>query len=417
MSFLQVFKWFFGQYGIATKEEIIENTASLFDSWAPHEGMEIPIDRFDNVLTFASFARHALSNGTLCTYFLAVIKKAVKYQRAYEDWLARESNMKTWAHLKDFWRQEHLKMKRSNPTAFQYQYSGNVSDNTGEVKNDMQNILENCANQLMNGQQEATTQQQQFQQMMTAQMNALQQQRAMKQGAAAAMQQSAVATMADQRAPTPTTSNRNNNNRGGGWKQQVWNGMETMPAYQPTPGTTFAPMNYNNNNNRTNEKNSFHIFNNQNYCFIHGHHVEGNHTSQTCTMPGPNHTPNASKFNTMGGHNKGAHKTVMPAQYGRVANRNSQRPASQNYFTWRAASFPPRPRNRGNGGGRQQANQVGMLMPMPMMMGQQPMGGMSGEMPGGGQQFNPHLGNGNPGFMGRTMDITWETTWEVDIDS
>ena len=179
MTFLQVFEWVFDQYGIAIEEEIIKNTASLLDSWAPHKGMEVLIDQFDNVLTFASFAGHAMSNGNLCTYFLTVIKKTVKYQRAYEHWLARANTMKTWAHLKDFWRQEHLKMKRFNPTAFQYQYGGNVSNNTGDVKDGMQSILENCANQLMTGQQEATAQQQQFQQMMAAQMHALQQQMAM----------------------------------------------------------------------------------------------------------------------------------------------------------------------------------------------------------------------------------------------
>ena len=155
------------------------------------------------------------------------------------------------------------------------------------------------------------------------------------------MQQSAAAVIANQRAPTPTTNNRSNNNCGRGWKQQTWNGMQTMPAYQPTLSTTFAPMsNNNNNNNRTTEKNPFRIFDNQNYCFTHGHHVEDNQISQTCTMPGPNHNPNASRFNTLDRTNKGAHKTGMPAQCSRVVNCNSQHPASQNYHTWHAAGFP-----------------------------------------------------------------------------
>ena len=85
----------------------------------------------------------------------------------------------------------------------------------------MANILEDCANQLMTGQQETTTQKNQFQEMMAAQINAMQQQLAMQQGAtAAAMQQSAEAMAANQRATTPATSNRTSN-RGGNWQQQT----------------------------------------------------------------------------------------------------------------------------------------------------------------------------------------------------
>ena len=132
----------------------------------------------------------------------------------------------------------------------------------------------------------------------------LQQQMAMQQGAAAAMQQSVLATMTNQHAPTPTTNNRSNNNHGGGWKQQERNNMQTMPTYPPAFGTTFAPMGNNSSNNQGKEKNLFCIFDNQNYCFTHGHHVKDNHTSQMCSMPGPNHNPNATKFNAMGGSNK-----------------------------------------------------------------------------------------------------------------
>ena len=51
MTFLQVFKLFYDQYGIATEEEIIENTAKLLDNWSPHQGMKKLIDRFDKAVT------------------------------------------------------------------------------------------------------------------------------------------------------------------------------------------------------------------------------------------------------------------------------------------------------------------------------------------------------------------------------
>ena len=189
LTFLQVFDWFYSQYGISTEEEATENTASLLDPWAPHEGMEALIDRFNKVITYVSFAGEIMTNGTLCNYFLTVIKKTGKYQISYEDWIARNKNFKTWAHLKDFWRTEHLKLHRANPTAFQYRFGGSVTEQEGENGSNVSNIMENCANQLMTGQQEATTQQQQFQQMMTAQMNTLQQQMQMQQGETAALMQ------------------------------------------------------------------------------------------------------------------------------------------------------------------------------------------------------------------------------------
>ena len=266
-----------------------------------------------------------MTNETLCNYFLAVIKKTGKYQRAYEDWITRDEALKTWAHLKDFWRAEHLKLRRSNPTAFQFQFGGSVTEQEGDNNGNVSEIMENCANKLMNGQQEAATQQQQFQQMMVAQMNALQQQLQMQQGATAAMmQQSAAAMTANQRPPFQNNNNNrsNNNNRGGGgggnWKQQAWTNMQMQP---PMQNNNFYPAYNNNNNNKGAQKsqqNPFCWYENQNYCHTHGHHVENDHTSQTCTMPGPNHNPNATKFNTMGGSNKGVHKTIMPSQCGRT---------------------------------------------------------------------------------------------------
>ena len=50
MNFLEVFKWFYNQYGITTEEEIIKNMAKLLDNWSPHKGMEKLIDRFDTLL-------------------------------------------------------------------------------------------------------------------------------------------------------------------------------------------------------------------------------------------------------------------------------------------------------------------------------------------------------------------------------
>ena len=140
------------------------------------------------------------------------------------------------------------------------------------------------------------------------------------------------------------------------------------------------------------QPNPFRVFENQNYYHTHGHHVENDHTSQTCTMPGPNHNPNATKFNTMGGTNKGAHKTIMPSQCGRTPSTRGQYQATQWYLNWRAAGFPAKP-YRGRNNGNQQANQMGGQMPA----GQPPMMFFGGAMP---PQQNTNFGGNNFGFYG-----------------
>ena len=107
LTFLHVFDYFWEQFGIAT----------VSHPWQPDEGMEVLIARFDQTQVYAFFARNLMDDKTLINYFLTVIKKTGKYTRAYEDWMAKQDADKTYAHLKEYWRLEHLKMKRTNPTA------------------------------------------------------------------------------------------------------------------------------------------------------------------------------------------------------------------------------------------------------------------------------------------------------------
>ena len=151
-SFLEVFNYFWEKFGMATEEEVIENSAHLLTPWQPHEGMEVLIDRFDQAQVYAFFVKNLMDDRTLIGYFLAVIKKTGKYTRAYEDWIAKDKADKTYANLKEYWRHEHLKMKRTNPTARQYKYGMNAMEKkTGGDSPDIALILEQCANAMMTG--------------------------------------------------------------------------------------------------------------------------------------------------------------------------------------------------------------------------------------------------------------------------
>ena len=72
--------------------------------------MENLIGRFDKGVTYASFAGQEIANHTIVTYFLTVIKKTGKYQRACEDRVAHNDANRTWAHVKNFWPEMRKKL-------------------------------------------------------------------------------------------------------------------------------------------------------------------------------------------------------------------------------------------------------------------------------------------------------------------
>jgi len=153
----------------------------------------------------------------------------------------------------------------------------------------------------------------------------------------------------------------------------------------------------------SNPSNPFRNYENRNYCFTHGCHVEDDHTSQTCKMPGRNHDFTATTPYT-GGSTRGNHKTIMPSQCGRQPNRTGQREPTANYLARKAAGFPA-------GGMRgaaaamqpQQGNfQQGMFAPQQQqgnLLFQQPFAGFMTQFGanGGGNGGNNSMFQGNMG--------------------
>lgn len=131
MPYLEVSRWFWENYGTAIEKEVIGNTVELLNSWQSHKGMEALIVRYDLAQVYAFFAQHKMEDNILVTYFFRVINKTGEYVRAYDDWLARTEDLKTYVHLKDSWRKEHLKMKISNPTANSFDHGGSATKTGG----------------------------------------------------------------------------------------------------------------------------------------------------------------------------------------------------------------------------------------------------------------------------------------------
>lgn len=79
-TFLRFFYYFWEHFGMMTEDKIIINTATLLDPWKPHKGMEVLIDRFDQVQIY----KNLLDGKTLINYFMGVINIAGKYTRVYK---------------------------------------------------------------------------------------------------------------------------------------------------------------------------------------------------------------------------------------------------------------------------------------------------------------------------------------------
>ena len=171
MAFLEVFEYFWDQYGQATEKNNQEHGVTLWSVVTAQRDRETnwPFWPSAHVCLLCE-----TRNATLCTYYLMVTKKTGKYVRAYKNWLVRPENQETLAYLKYFWRIRHLKIWRSNPMKTQYKYSRSTSGNKGE-NNYVVTVLQNCANQIINGQQELQNRQEHFQQIIAAQMMAMQQ--------------------------------------------------------------------------------------------------------------------------------------------------------------------------------------------------------------------------------------------------
>ena len=233
-------------------------------------------------------------------------------------------------------------MKRSNPTARMYEYGGTATaeQQSSTRDQDMATILEQCANAMLQGQRQQQERQAQFEAQMAANMTTLQgnlqaqianstnqQQQLMN----AAAQQVRFAQQPQQQQPT---QNWNTNPTTGNWRNQAWQGMQQQ-------GATLCPPAFQQQNNRQQTaKNPFRVYENGNYCWTHGHHVQDDHTSATCTMPDPGHQHATTKTNTIGGSNAGSHKTIMPSQSGRTRITKPQPPPTKAYQAWRAAGCP-----------------------------------------------------------------------------
>ena len=325
---------------------------------------------------------------------ITLIVQTGLFSTQYEQWHERADGQKTWAYFKEFWKAKIELKANTNLNAQAFGFGGNAAEqqdtnvehefnnsiaNFADAHNQTQSTISNLTNtnmQLSN----AVAQLQQQMNMMPATMN----QMAMYGAQNSNANKTPWANNTNNNRKTKK-NNRNNGNNGG------WTGY----------GNT---NNANTNNNAAGNTNPrpahVKLFNNDNYCWTHGHDQPSDHCSMTCMNRHPNHNQNATKQNTMGGNPANAERTVWPQKAGfpeivpkRLRQQNNQQ--QQQWNTNQPKQF--------GGNSMHTPMQTHFCMPtgqptqqMPMQqpfmanhqMGQQQFGGsMMQGYPMGGQRF------------------------------
>ena len=434
MQYLQAFDYFFQIYGIPNERVDQENQRKLAAKWLPQKGIDALVTQIEHGVIFAFFTNNPFSDKQLVNAFMLQITNAGVYSHWIKEWRQRDEADKSYQDAKTFWQAAHIQwMQEARAGDLGYGLNAQTYDADADAVEDEQELEQEqqAAEQRVN--QHAANH--------AAAMSSLAQRLDNIQMQQQMSQQMMANVVANQQQPRRYNNNgggggggrRYNNNRrnnnynggnnwnGGGWMQGAWNGMPICPPAQPfqfnNGGGGNGGQRYNNNNSgRNNNNNNFdprRWFENNNYCATHGCHVEDDHTSATCKMPGPNHNFTAMQPYP-GSCMRGNHKTIMPSQCGRQPNRDRQKEPTPGYLAWKAAGFPNTRRNNNNRGpfhqnaNFQQGNGWQQQQPQQQqqanLMFQQQFAGMSmggqNNNFGGNGGMNGGFGGNNNGFGG-----------------
>ena len=298
--FVDLFLWFVNNYGKTTAEDREDNRHRMAADWHPADGFDSLIHRLFTGAGYASSAGYPMNDGDVIDIGLRVIKRCGMYSEEYKQWIAREAIspkvIETFDSFKKFWAD---KIALVNQTAIPASLHGYGMAAVNDDDATINSYSESIANF---GVAYAATQESVRTQGMTI---------AALQSQLGAMQQYCMAVQQQQQQQPPNTvyahnqnpnnrrggrRNNNNPNSGGGNNGYQAPGGDRRPAMPATP---------------------YKRFENWNYCHTHGGDVDDNHTSQTCSRPGPAHNWQASRQNVMAGSSAGMHKTILPSVSGR----------------------------------------------------------------------------------------------------
>ena len=377
-TFIQVFQEAVFIHGTTTPQMRLDNEEKLTKPWDYKEGFQVLWDRIKHIRNFGIYCNSPIPETKIVDGVLILIARSGAYKDAY---LRFKTEQQTYQNLQQFFERCERDLKEVGMTAQEMGYGNNMYDVLDddaatqalkESLTDLSGSIRSAEQAHMAAGQHFQAQQQTDQ--LTAAMQTVQQMAASMQGL---QQQVAMLSTQQQQPPQffqlpavcpPAPQQQQQQRNGGGRNKENRGGGNQQRAPQ----------------------NPVRLFDNNNYCWSHGFHVEDDHTSATCNNPRAGHQRNATKANIMGGTTAGSHRVIRPQQAGKEPWRKGQRPPKQ------ATQQQQQP------GGMQFQPMMPMMQPMQQQFRgypQQQFGGnvQQQQMPGNFAPMQPMMGP--PGFQ------------------
>jgi len=352
-QFREAFAYFVGKYGATNEGERADNKDRMKAAWTLQDGWERLEQQIEDSQLFALFAHHAITDHELVDTAIGVIGQTGLFANQYEQWHESPDDQKTWNHFKSFWKAK-IKLKADTSlNASQFGYGGSANEhpqtdadaeytnsvaNFANAHNNTQNTLNNLStsNAQLNGVIPQIQQQMNYMQMQMAQMANAQQ----WQGNPNNNNQNKNNNNNYRNNNNNRNRNNNNRNRNTNANNGTWTGYNNN---RNTGGNT--------RNNMPDRPSHVKLYNNNGYCWTHGHDQPSDHTSQTCKYRHPNHCATATKNNTQGGNPKFVERTQWPnaAGYPEYVLQRRQQGNQQANHQWNGNNNPnPQPQFGGN---------------------------------------------------------------------
>ena len=373
-QFRQCLMYFLGKYGKTNETERAENKQRMRQQWTLQDGWERLQKQLDEGSIFGLFADQPIPEAELVDIGITVIGQTGLFAAQYEQWHERPADQKTWRHFCQFWK-DKIQLKRdTNLNAGQFGFGGNANEEGGDVDMEFNNSVANFA--------QAHQQTQSTISNLTNTNAQLQQTIQQMQWQMGQMANSANQQRWNDGSNGGGNNNNSNNNYSGGRNKKKKKKKQSNSSNNNSGWTGYGGNGNNNNAGSTSDRPPHvKLFNNDNYCWTHGHDLSGDHNSMTCFNRHCNHQAAATKDNTMGGNPNGAEKTVWPRvagfpEYVPKRNRGNQQqkwqqPAQQQQQQWGGNAMQQQPQQHQQQQYCMPAGQPSQQYQQPPMMPQQ----------------------------------------------
>ena len=247
-----------------------ENEKRLKLPYEATDTMEVLFDQIEDAIEFADNAEQPYSPEQVLRIAYNLIFKCGEFERECEKWTEKPTNDKTWANFKTHFTRAHKRMRDSKASA------GSAGFGRANA------VIEETATQLANLAQGHAADRQIIEGVQGVNTTILQEVNRITHALDAVVADIAALRLQNNPQGGRGNGGRNAGGRGGGNRGRGRGG-------------------------RGNPQRTVRQFQNDNYCWTHGHDLHENHTSAICNWPAEGHQVAATKTNHMNGSQRRAH--------------------------------------------------------------------------------------------------------------